>query len=256
MSPLLIAGFHRSGTSAVAQMFHAAGVHLGDTLLGAEPSNPYGHFEDLDVVTLHDTFLESSGHTWKSTQSATESLDEDSKDQLRSLIDQRTRSRRLWGVKDPRLCLFLAEWLSIVPNAHVVVVIRRPDQAIRSLYMRHARRHVDTRGIDPSDLDFWREPDLGLQLWVHYHRLLLRSLTADTSVHFVDFSDRDSVQNIVSTVASRWRLELDTTKVPPLDAGLGQSTVAPVEVRSAELLDEAHAVWNALGNRQARNGLA
>ncbi len=253
MNPILIAGFHRSGTSAIARMFHSAGVHLGDRLLGAEPSNPHGHFEDLDVVTLHDAFLGQTGHTWKSTTSAREPLDEASRDQLRALIDHRNQTHRLWGVKDPRLCLYLDEWLSVVPNAHVVVVIRQPDQAVRSLHMRHARRHVDARGIDPSDLDFWREPDLGLRLWVHYHRKLLAALKDNTSVHIVDFSDRDSVRAVIPTLARAWGLDIDTSKVLPLDDHLGNIMVTPLEVRSSELIDEATTIWTSLGARMDRN---
>ncbi len=253
MSPVLIAGFHRSGTSAIARMIHAAGVHLGDNLLGAEPSNPHGHFEDLDVVSLHDDFLRLAGHTWKSTTSALEPLDEKSRDQLRSLIDQRDRTQTLWGVKDPRLCLFLDEWLLIKPYAHVIVVIRRPDQSVRSLHMRHSRRHVDTRGIDPSDLDFWRDPDLGLRLWVHYHQRLLTALDDNTSMHVVDFSDRQSVQDTVATVARTWGLDIDTSNVPLLDARLGNTAVAPLEVRSPALIAEATSLWASLRALLNRN---
>lgn len=253
MSPVLIAGFHRSGTSAIARMIHAAGVHLGDELLGAEPSNPYGHFEDLEVVTMHDNFLQRAGHTWKSTGSAQQPLDDASTDELRTFIEQRNSTHKLWGAKDPRLCLYLDEWLSIAPDAQVVVVIRRPDQSVRSLHMRHSRRHVDTRGIDPSDLDFWRDPDLGLGLWVHYHQKLLSALRNDTSVHIVDFGDRAAVHDTVASLVQSWGLDVDQSNVPPLDAHLGNTAVAPLEVRSSDLLVEATNVWAALRERMDDN---
>lgn len=246
MSPVLIAGFHRSGTSAVARMFHAAGLHLGNELLGAEPSNPYGHFEDVDVVALHDSILELTERTWKSTTAVPQPIEKNSAERLRTFIEQREQSQALWGVKDPRLCLFLSEWLSVVPDARVVVIFRRPDETIRSLHMRHAQRHVETRGVDPTDLDFWREPDLGLSLWVHYHRELLKALPLATQIHVVDFSDRSAVEDIVPTVDRRWHLDLDSSNLPALDAQLGHTSVAPIEVRSEALMDEATDIWRAL----------
>jgi len=38
---LIVAGFHRSGTSLVCQVLHRAGLFLGYDLLGAVFSNPY-----------------------------------------------------------------------------------------------------------------------------------------------------------------------------------------------------------------------
>ncbi len=54
---LIIAGFHRSGTSATAQLLRQAGLFIGDELLDANSSNPYGHFEDREIVTLYDQSL-------------------------------------------------------------------------------------------------------------------------------------------------------------------------------------------------------
>ena len=62
---LIIAGFHRSGTSLVCQLLHRAGLFLGDELLGATFSNPNGHFEDAEVVELHERILADNGRTWR-----------------------------------------------------------------------------------------------------------------------------------------------------------------------------------------------
>ena len=47
---LIVAGFHRSGTSLVCQLLHRAGLFLGYDLLGPAFSNPHGHFEDTEVL--------------------------------------------------------------------------------------------------------------------------------------------------------------------------------------------------------------
>ena len=62
-SVLVVAGFHRSGTSLVTEILSRAGLFVGDDLIGANPSNPYGHFEDREVVRLHDRLLADVGLT-------------------------------------------------------------------------------------------------------------------------------------------------------------------------------------------------
>ena len=57
MSPLLILGMHRSGTSLAASLLESAGLHVGQRLLGANASNPRGHFEDEDFVEFQQAVL-------------------------------------------------------------------------------------------------------------------------------------------------------------------------------------------------------
>ncbi|HEY2211238.1 MAG TPA: hypothetical protein VGH62_06390, partial [Bradyrhizobium sp.] len=64
-SEIIVAGFHRSGTSSTAQLLHAAGMFFGDDLIGAMPSNPYGHYEDREIVRLHDRILRDNGLNWQ-----------------------------------------------------------------------------------------------------------------------------------------------------------------------------------------------
>src|SRR3712207_4073700 len=54
---IILAGSHRSGTSLLGRYLMASGVNVGKTLLGPLPSNPYGHFEDLELVQLHERSL-------------------------------------------------------------------------------------------------------------------------------------------------------------------------------------------------------
>lgn len=61
---LIVAGFHRSGTSLVCQLLHRAGLFLGYDLLEAAFSNPHGHFEDTEVLNLHRQILADNGKTW------------------------------------------------------------------------------------------------------------------------------------------------------------------------------------------------
>lgn len=247
--PLLIVGFHRSGTSAVARMFHHAGVDLGGQLLGAEPANPYGHFEDVELVAMHDRFLARAGQSWKSTDAGNASLSATSLDELATYVEQRQAAanpKMPWGVKDPRLCLFLDQWLQTCPESRVVLVVRRPGEAIRSLHMRHSRRHVDLRGADPSDLDFWRDPDLGVKLWINYHQRVLEVIDRVESPLIVDFSDRTALAGLLAEANTRWAQHLDLDDIVTPDPRLGTAAIASTEVGSSALLAQAEDVWASL----------
>lgn len=240
MTTVLVTGFHRSGTSALARALHGAGLDLGASLLGAEPANPHGHFEDENCVALHDELLKASNLTWKSLESPRNT--EDAQRAIVNYVDQRSElaTSEHWGVKDPRMCIFLADWLGVVPDAHVVFALRPPGPAIASLLRRHVRRHVDTHGIDPSDLDFWRDPDLATKLWCHYHERALPALTQHKSVTIVRYEQPDRAEKALSNVADH--LNLNTSTIVPLDRSLGVDATATVH--DSALIARARNVWN------------
>lgn len=233
-------------------MFHSAGVDLGRRLLGAEPANPYGHFEDIEVVAMHDRFLARSEQTWKSVGAQDNTLSTTSRADLDHYVDRREATHdpsTPWGVKDPRLCLYLGEWLRVCPEARVVLVIRRPGEAIRSLHNRHSRRHVDLRGADPSDLDFWRDPDLGVKMWIDYHERVLQVIDLADRPLIVDFGDRAALSKLLHIANDHWAELLDVRELVVPDPRLGARSVAPVGVGSMALLEQAGTVWAALRER-------
>lgn len=248
MPPLLIAGMHRSGTSWAARALHAAGLHLGDDLVGAEPSNPYGHFEDEHVVALHDEALAEHGLTWKSTEPPGP-LSSAISDRIARIVDEREATGRAWGLKDPRLCLFLPDWLAACPESFVLVVIRRPDEVVASLHRRHAQRWVNTRHVDPSDITFWQTPDLGLGLWVYYYERLLMALAElpdpQRAICFDWNATPSRASSLVSDVEAAWNLGLHRATTLR-DTNLGNEASVPIEVRDPLLIDKAERVWSHL----------
>lgn len=62
---LIITGFHRSGTSMLAQELHNAGLFLGDRLMKPDISNADGHYEDMDFFTFHEKILRSHHLNWQ-----------------------------------------------------------------------------------------------------------------------------------------------------------------------------------------------
>ena len=53
----ILTGFHRSGTSLIGRYLLLSGINMGAVLLGPHPSNPYGHFEDVEVLDFHTRIL-------------------------------------------------------------------------------------------------------------------------------------------------------------------------------------------------------
>ena len=246
MNPLLIAGFHRSGTSAVARVLHSAGLFLGDDLLGAEPSNPHGHFEDNEVIAIHNEILEMNGHDWKVDTPFDPYVGKEQWQAIDSLVRRRRSGPQPWGFKDPRVCLLLPLWLHVIPDARVLVVFRRPGETIRSLHMRHSRQHVLFGGREQPHTDFWTRQDLGVRLWLNYHRALLSTLPDSDRVHYVHFGDRAAVSEVATAVGDHLGIELGESDASVVDHCLGHPEIEPVLLEDHALVAEVAEIWHSL----------
>jgi len=131
---------HRSHTSLVAHAFMDAGLHIGTDLIGAQPSNPYGHFESKAIVEFHEAVIQKYdlGSLWSKVR--LEKIQSLTQDQKRDLI-----FRNAWapdthhtynGWKDPRAALFLESWSRAFPDAKFIITFRHPIQVVRSLNKR------------------------------------------------------------------------------------------------------------------------
>lgn len=179
--PLLIGGMHRSGTSLTASMFADAGLNIGTTLLGASPSNPMGHFEDVGFFNFHRRALVGQGLCSEGYTATVRGVVPAAFDaEASGLVTARTRPGVAWGWKEPRTTLFLDFWQDRIPDARHVFVFRRPWEVADSLF----RRGDDTFAINPV---------FALEVWAHYNRLIL------DFVH--QHSDRCVVFEILQVIA-------------------------------------------------------
>lgn len=159
--PLLVGGMHRSGTSLTASLFAGAGLDLGPEMLGASPSNPAGHFEDLGFLAFHRRALEALGLcTDGYTDSARGTVPAHLEPEARDLLAARTRPGVAWGWKEPRTTLFLDFWQDRIPDARHVFVFRRPWEVADSLF----RRGDDIFALNPA---------FALDVWTHYNRRII-----------------------------------------------------------------------------------
>jgi hypothetical protein len=159
----ILTGMHRSGTSLLGRFLQKSGVDVGDELLGPHPSNPHGHYEDVQVLEFHRRVLKrqfAGEEQW--IWSAPTTTDDDRR-AAAELVAARRQKGRPWGFKEPRTCLFLDFWRELVPEARFLFVFREPSAVVDSA----ARR----RGLEPGER-IWNERFL--RAWIYYNQCILR----------------------------------------------------------------------------------
>jgi hypothetical protein len=139
VSPLVIAGMHRSGTPMVANWLSKCGLDVGDTLVRADFSNVAGHYEDWAFLDLHRDMLAANDTDHLITGRRKLSVGPDHRAWAERIIAERT-SKDQWGRKEPRTTIFLDFWHSLLPEMKVLVVYRHYAQVADSMLRRDLTR--------------------------------------------------------------------------------------------------------------------
>ncbi len=175
---VVLLSMHRCGSSLTTQVLQRLGMSLGPfELVGAEPTNPYGHFEALpfhglnrrvqsmafgfpddlpDSPEVLERFILAKGH-WDPDIYIPDEFLAEGRSLIRTLID----SGEVSGFKDPRTVLTWPFWeqvLASFPDVRVIPLglIRSPHEIAMSLVAR--------RG---GWLGYWSSLDV---IAVHFHR--------------------------------------------------------------------------------------
>jgi len=110
---------------------------MGDRLMPPEIGNPFGFYEDLDFVELHERILEKNNSMPLNGDFSSFSITPEIEAQAHSLIQQKNTDHTEWGWKDPRTCLFFNSiWQKDLPNARVIIIYRHYKDVINSLINR------------------------------------------------------------------------------------------------------------------------
>jgi GT2 family glycosyltransferase len=142
---ILIAGMHRSGTSALARVLNLLGADIGTGLLPGRTDNPRGYWEAEAVVALNEECLAHHGRSWHDPRPLPEGWMETPwtqqwRERLRALIAERYAGTPLLLVKDPRIARLLQAWLeelrALGITPHVIITLRHPDEVAASLGKR------------------------------------------------------------------------------------------------------------------------
>jgi hypothetical protein len=246
---LIVAGFHRSGTSLVCQLLHRAGLFLGYELLGASFSNPLGHFEDTELLNLHQQILVDNGQTWMVSKPFLPVITEPHWQMMERIVRRRNAEHNLWGFKDPRACLFMMIWKHLLPNAKVLLIYRHFSDSAYSLGRRQSTELLSNpTGPQRMYRRFWEEPDLALRIWLTYNDALLtfaRTYPKDTLAMSLDM-----VQNgfpVIGAINRRWGLGLDEVPASEVfDPSVTERRSGKQPISDGRLIDRIDATWQAL----------
>lgn len=141
---VLVVGPHRSGTSAVTHALTEAGL-LGvpaDDRIGADWSNPDGHWESWRLMRINDRLLRAVGGRWDDPHPVPADLLDPNLDREAWAAFELSFPHGPWVWKDPRVCLTLPYWLRLFrdrrhPVPTVVLCLRHPLEIAQSLLSRN-----------------------------------------------------------------------------------------------------------------------
>ena len=142
---VLIFGMHRSGTSAVARVVNLLGATLPKKLLEAGPSNEAGHWEPIELMSLHDQMLAEAGSRWDDFRPFNIAALPGERIQfyrreIERLIFQEYNDEPWFVLKEPRICRFPALYLEVFQELGIEVLViltfRNPLSVIGSLGAR------------------------------------------------------------------------------------------------------------------------
>ena len=142
---LLILGMHRSGTSLLSRLVNLGGFDLPADLLGANDSNPTGHWEPQALIDLNDAFLRDIGSHWDDWAAlALDRVEPERlaryRSDLRGWLRREFAARPRLALKEPRSCRLAPEVLGALAaegvTTRVVLPFRNPLEVARSLERR------------------------------------------------------------------------------------------------------------------------
>jgi hypothetical protein len=144
---VIVAGMHRSGTSALTRVLGFCGLRMPRTLVPANEGNVEGHWESELVCQFNDTLLARVGLHWISWQPRVRDLakERDYADLLcegkRIILDEYGETGDI-VLKDPRICRLLFFWRDVFRQLEteiaIVLPLRAPHQVALSLERRNA----------------------------------------------------------------------------------------------------------------------
>lgn len=127
----IVCGSGRSGTSAVAQLLHRAGLSVGHDLVEADEHNTEGYFEERQVIKINQAILHAAGLGPPFSFATREQVVAAADEYKSYMFEQAAIATPAW--KDPRFCWTLEAWLPLFDAPpKVIVCLRSPAEVAAS----------------------------------------------------------------------------------------------------------------------------
>ena len=144
---IVVAGSHRSGTSALARVLSLIGCDLPNHVMPpVAGDNELGYWEPATVVHAHDAFLRDIGSSWDDVAALPDGAfvsagARELRQQLALLLHEEYGASSLFVVKDPRISRLLPLWLAVLAELQIApaiaLAVRNPLEVAGSLRARH-----------------------------------------------------------------------------------------------------------------------
>lgn len=152
---IFVLGMSRSGTSLLTRLLSMSGAALPRNLLGANASNPTGHWEPQEAIEINDRYLGGCNSSWldpglhlQLEGPPSQEWGERFEREIAGFLDAEVSGRAPVLVKDPRLPLVLDRWISAAGkrgiDCRAVLIHRHPEEVAASLASRNGieRQHA------------------------------------------------------------------------------------------------------------------
>ena len=133
----IVLGMHRSATSLVSKGLSKSDINMGSSMLQADASNLFGHWEDTDFLNLNKSIISDAGGDWDNPPPENKIIEvgKNYKEEIKRLIA--SKKKPLWGWKDPRTTLTIRLFMPYLENPHWITCFRQPEQVAESLLIRN-----------------------------------------------------------------------------------------------------------------------
>ncbi|MEM0906861.1 MAG: hypothetical protein AAGJ94_05810 [Pseudomonadota bacterium] len=255
---LVILGYHRSGTSAVTQHLVRAGLFVGDDLLGANTSNPHGHFEDRAFIDIHERIFRENGENWLAPNPFVPIVSREVRNRIRALVGNRDAYHSAWAFKDPRACLFVDMWRTMLSDPHFLICLRHYRACIDSV-VRRALAGVSTTTVRHDarlQMLVAADHDAIGRSWIAHMLPLLRLMRHHGDrVHVVDVEHASG--SIAADLHTKFGLSLEPVPLAEtFDDSIFHSNASADIALSRDVETLAERVWQALLEMARQTGNA
>ncbi len=241
ISPIIVIGMHRSGTTLVAKLLNELGVFMGREL--------DFYYEAKCFQNINKKLLAAQGAHWAKPQPfidaiKNESVSKAGKSIMKDLLETysesygKSKDSGIWGWKDPRNTLTLPLWLQIFPDAKFIHIVRNGLNVAVSLYQRDIlywiKKSTEKRLFPPTIPTSFR-------LWEIYVRQGLKHERKNSKILRIHYENLlSNPEKYVRIIAEFSGIKIDTGKTkkiiqklfkPPKNRGWWENTHIKILLR-------------------------
>jgi hypothetical protein len=148
---VVVLGMHRSGTSLLASLLAELGLDLGRKLIPGDVNNEEGYWEQADINRTQDRILDRLRKSWQGPawmnpspldwgQLGASERQQFKNDLAAIVLDELSKTKGIWGFKDPRTMRLLPLWEEIFTEHGIepnyILAIRNPADVAASIVKR------------------------------------------------------------------------------------------------------------------------